>query len=570
MATPTTQVAPGGFRVPARRVLDNPTQAELRKLALEHTPNMLETARGSVNKVVSIAKARSAPNTHIIASDPSKHSGQTINPAEAARIAKVQDEYLAKSDVIRIDGFVGNHPDARHPATLWMTVEGANVAAMQQILYFPATEEERKDFQPLVQIIYTPGLSLEGYDKGRAIVVDTDKYVTRVIGTDYFGESKKGGLRMLNAYVYRKGGLMLHSGAKITPIQKADGSVDRRLFLIMGDSGTGKTTSTFSPQGNEQVGFSESIQDDFLVLYPGGKAYATENGCFAITYNLKEESEPVIYRGAIGPNTWLENVYQDENGNIDFEKQSLSAEEVRPLRRQLAFSGLAAADLDTYEKGDKNYHWTKNSRCIIPMSDISTAGDSLNLPPVAAVGILNRNTNIIPAVVLFKTPAQAAAYFMLGETMGTAASGSDAGKAKRSPFTNVFFPLKYDDMCNRYMELAATMPWVFNFMMNTGWVGGDEVAEERGEAMKVKIRHSSAILQGLADGNIEWEDDPDFGYQVAKAIHGVPEELLQPRKFYAANGRLDEYKQIVEKLRQERREYLAKFPGLRKEILDAM
>jgi phosphoenolpyruvate carboxykinase (ATP) len=570
MATPTTQVAPGGFRVPARRIINNPTQEELRKLALEHTPNMLETARGSLNKVVSIAKARSAPNTYIIASDPSKHSGQTIDPTEAARIAKLQDEYLAKSDVVRIDGFIGNHPDARHPATLWMAVEGANVAAMQQILYFPATDEEKKDFQPLVQVIYTPGLKLEGYDKGRVILVDPDNYVTRVMGTDYFGESKKGGLRMLNAYVYRKGGLMLHSGAKITPIKKSDGSVDRRLFLIMGDSGTGKTTSTFSPQGNEEIGFSESIQDDFLVLYPEGKAYATENGCFAITYNLKEESEPVIYRGAIGPNTWLENVYQDPKGNIDFEKQALSADEVKPLHDQLQHSGVSDADLAAYEKGDKNYHWTKNSRCIIPMTDISTAGDSLNLPPVAAVGILNRNTNIIPAVVLFKTPAQAAAYFMLGETMGTAASGSDAGKAKRSPFTNVFFPLKFDDMCNRYMELAATMPWVFNFMMNTGWVGGDEAAEEKGEALKVKIRHSSAILQGLADGNIEWEDDPDFGYQIAKHIPGVPEELLQPRKFYAANGRMDEYNQIVEKLRTERREYLAKFKDLRKEILDAI
>ena len=570
MATPTTQVAPGAYRVPARRIIDNPTQEELRQLALEHTPNMRKTARGSLNKVVSIAKARSAPNTYIIASDPAKHSGQTIDPAEAARIAKIQDEYFAQSDVIRIDGYIGNHPDARHPATLWMTVEGANVAAMQQILYFPATEEERKDFRPLVQILYTPGLRLEGYDKGRAILVDTDRFVTRVMGTDYFGESKKGGLRMLNAHVFRKGGLMLHSGAKITPIKKADGTIDRRLFLIMGDSGTGKTTSTFSPQGNEEVGFSESIQDDFLVLYPEGKAYATENGCFAITYDLKEESEPVIYRGAIGPNTWLENVYQDEKGNIDFEKKTLSAAEVKPLRPYFEHSGVAAAELDAYEKGEKTYAWTKNSRCIIPMSDISTAGDSLNLPPAAAVGILNRNTNIIPAVVLFKTPAQAAAYFMLGETMGTAASGSDAGKAKRSPFTNVFFPLKYDDMCNRYMELAATMPWVFNFMMNTGWVGGDELAEKAGKALKVKIRHSSAILQGLADGNIEWEADPDFGYQVAKAIPGVPGELLQPRRLYAAQGRLDEYQEVVKKLRAERREYLRKFPDLRPEILAAI
>jgi phosphoenolpyruvate carboxykinase (ATP) len=570
MATPTTHMATDGFRVPARRLHANPTQEELRRLALQHAPNVVPTARGSLNKVVSIAKARSAPSTYIIASDPSRHSGQVIAPAEAERIARLQDDYLARAEVIRIDGFIGNHPEARHPATLWISVEGANVAAMQQILYFPVSEEEQRNFQPLLQVIYTPGLKVEGYDKGRVILVDVERYVTRVIGSDYFGESKKGGLRMLNAHVYRRGGLMLHAGAKITPVRRPDGTVERRLFLIMGDSGTGKTTSTFSPQGNEQIGYSESIQDDFLILYPNGRVHATENGCFAITYDLREESEPVIYRGAVGPNAWLENVFQDERGNIDFEKRALSPQDVRFLRPYLRHSGVSEEDLDAHEKGEKTYVWTRNSRGVIPMADISTAGDSLHLPKASAVGILNRNTSLIPAVVLFATPAQAAAYFMLGETMGTAASGSDAGKAKRSPFTNVFFPLRYDEMCNRYMELAATMPWVVNFMMNTGWVGGDEEAEKRGDALKVKIRHSSAILQALADGSIEWEDDADFGYRVAKAVPGVPEELLQPRKFYAARGRLEEYAAAVESLRRERREYLAQFPGLAREIVAAL
>src|SRR5438093_13527989 len=107
------------------------------------------------------------------------------------------------------------------------------------------------------------------------------------------------------------------------------------------------------------------------------------------------------------------------------------------------------------------------------MSYIEPAGDTLDLPAAAAIGVLNRNTNVIPAVVRFRSPAQAAAYFMLGETMGTAASGTDAGKAKRSPFTNPFFPLRDEQQANRYMELARSMPQVFNFMMNTGWVGGD-------------------------------------------------------------------------------------------------
>src|SRR5213592_1793910 len=101
---------------------------------------------------------------------------------------------------------------------------------MQQILYFPPTDAELADWKPTFTVIYTPQLSLDGYDKGRCILVDVDAYVTRIMGTDYFGESKKGGLRMLNAKVYREGGMVLHAGAKVTPVKRADGSVDRRLL----------------------------------------------------------------------------------------------------------------------------------------------------------------------------------------------------------------------------------------------------------------------------------------------------------------------------------------------------
>jgi phosphoenolpyruvate carboxykinase (ATP) len=554
----------------ARAVLDNPTQARLRELALEATPNVVRTATGSLNKVASIAKARSAGNTFVISDDPGAHTCKTISSGEAARIIAIQDRYIGENEMIRLDGWIGSDPERRVGVTLWISKEGANVAGMQQVMYFPVTEAERRDFRPRFEIVYTPGLSVEGFDRGRCILVDVDKYVTRIMGSDYFGESKKGGLRMLNAKVYREGGLMLHAGAKVTPVKGPDGRVDRRLILIMGESGTGKTTSTFSPQGNAEIGFSESIQDDFVMMYEGGRCYATENGCFAIAYGLREESEPIIYHGAMAATAWLENVYQDERGVLDFHKAALTPAEVEHWREALRLSGVSEADLAAYERGEKPYVWTKNARCIIPMSDIETAGDVRQLPAAAAIGVLNRNTNIIPAVVRFRTPAQAAAYFMLGETMGTAASGADAGKAKRSPFTNPFFPLRDEMQANRYMELAATMPNVFNFMMNTGWVGGDEDGEKQGRALKVKIRHSSAILQSLADGNVTWEVDPDFGYEVATAIPDVPVELLQPRRYYEQQNRRSEYEETVKRLTTERRSYLQGFAGLDPKIAGAI
>src|SRR5437667_9747975 len=162
----------------------------------------------------------------------------------------------------------------------------------------------------------------------------------------------------------------------------------------MGESGTGKTTSTFSPQGSPEIGFSQSIQDDFVCALKGGKAYATENGCFAIASGLKPESEPIIYKGSVDPNAWLENVYVDEQGELDFLKEALTTSEVQRLKDVLLRSGMSPAQYEEYASGAKTYVWTRNGRTIIPMSAIETAGDSLNLPLISAIGVLNRNTNI--------------------------------------------------------------------------------------------------------------------------------------------------------------------------------
>ena len=86
----------------------------------------------------------------------------------------------------------------------------------------------------------------------------------------------------------------------------------------------------------------------------------------------------------------------------------------------------------------------------------------------------------------------------------------------------------------------------------------------------MKIRHSSAILQALADGSIEWTPDSDFGYEVATKIEGVPDEILQPRKLYEAQGRLAEYQDWVKRLREERRAYLEGFAGIDPEIVKAV
>jgi phosphoenolpyruvate carboxykinase (ATP) len=98
-------------------------------------------------------------------------------------------------------------------------------------------------------------------------------------------------------------------------------------------------------------------------------------------------------------------------------------------------------------------------------------------------------------------------------------------------------------------------------------VGGGD-ADPRSK--KVTILHSSAIVKAVAEGTVEWEPDHDFGYEVASSLPGIDDlEILQPRRLYEREGRLDEYQRVVEQLRLDRRAYLHKWEGLDPTIVDA-
>src|SRR6187401_2513310 len=172
--------------------------------------------------------------------------------------------------MVVIDGYIGNDPDFRTPARLFIEAANANIAAMQQQLYF---DPDGDADDPELTVVYTPNLKAEGYPDDRLIAVDLEQGVTRVLNSDYFGESKKGGLRMWNKVIYDKGGLAMHAGCKAIPVKGKE-----KVGLIIGLSGTGKTTTTFTRQND-----SRPIQDDFIGLLPDGTVLATENGCFAKT-----------------------------------------------------------------------------------------------------------------------------------------------------------------------------------------------------------------------------------------------------------------------------------------------
>src|SRR5881227_1101409 len=504
----------------AKSVRVNPSAEELKELAAK-MPNARRTRYDNLNVQTEVL-ARSKACTYLVLDDPDDSSHQAISREEGDRVARIQDEYIAGQDMIIVDGYIGNDPEFRTPARLYIEEANANIAGMQKQLYFDLDSSD--GFQPELTVIYTPKLAVEGYPNDRVITVDCERGVTRVCNSDYFGESKKGGLRMWNKLVYDRGGLPLHAGCKVIPTDDGD-----KVGLIVGLSGTGKTTTTFTKQNG-----SLPIQDDFVAMMPGGKVYATEAGCFAKTFALSEEDEPTIYGAVTRPEAYLENVSQNDDGELDF--------------------------FDT--------SYTQNGRATFSFSTID-AGDARELESADFLLILNRNENIIPAVAKLD-PEQAAAYFMLGETQGTSAGGAEeAGKFLRVPGTNPFFPADHDHQGNRFLELMGEHH-LDVYLMNTGRVGGPEDVDG---SQKVRIKHSSAIVKGIAEGTIEWVDDPDFGYQVAAAVPGIDEAdsaVLRPKERYESLGRGDDYANIVETLKSERVEYLKKYPALSDEIVNAV
>jgi phosphoenolpyruvate carboxykinase (ATP) len=508
------------FRLPgATRVIANPSAEELQQLAAR-MPSARWTKYGNLNVQTNVL-ARSTPSTFIVTDEDEAGLSQTITRDEAEEWAAKQDAYIATQEMVLVDGWLGAQGEFRVPVRLYIEARWANIAGMQQQLWFPADEET--NFEPELTVIITPGLEAPGKPDSRLVTVDLEQGVNRVFNSDYFGESKKGILRMWNKMVYDGGGIPLHAGCKIIPTHRGD-----RVGLIVGLSGTGKTTTTFTRQNG-----SLPVQDDFVAWMSDGTVFATENGCFAKTYALNREDEPAIYNAVTQPRSYLENVSQHGD------------------------------ELDFYDES-----YTKNGRATFGFEVIESAA-TRPIDEAHFLLILNRNENIIPAVAKLEGP-QAAAFFMLGETTGTAAGGAaEEGRFLRVPGTNPFFPLPHDLQGNRFLELVDEHPLEV-YVLNTGSVGGKAGAEG---AKKVRIPHSSAIVKAIAEGTIEWERDPDFGYLVASSVPGIDAsdlDLLQPHRLYEGQGRLAEYDALVERFKRERTEFLREFPSLSDEIVAAV
>ncbi|MBI4470361.1 MAG: phosphoenolpyruvate carboxykinase (ATP), partial [Acidobacteria bacterium] len=330
------------------------------------------------------------------------------NPSQQAILKRLPDtlarmeHYLRQAPFVRVDRTMGDNGHFAPDCTLFVSVqrpEMIRLAYMTWSTLFPPRTDGRR-VGPAQTMIYIP----EWMESERQMLVFPEINATVALGSDYYGESKKGFLRLMMWNAKQRGMLGLHAGSKILSVKDRDGRPRRYGMLIFGMSGTGKTTHTCHLHGLTGDGEGiEILQDDVVMLGQDGSAIGTERGFYLKTEGLDPVSQPIIYKAATSRNAIFENVMINHEGRLDFEDEVLTSNGRGIMMRE---------DLEPYISG------------------------SIDLPPAAdldglIVAFITRRHTIVPLAAKL-TPEQAAACFMLGESIETyAGDPKPAGESNR-------------------------------------------------------------------------------------------------------------------------------------------
>lgn len=521
------------------------TDRELQERA-ETTGNRTEF--GNYNYSTSI-KNRSAGVTVHIGSPkvqvPDLHTAQqTIMDNLPVTIEKIS-QYLKKAPVVSTKRRMCDNNEFSPECTMYVSTyrkDSIRLPYMWTKLLFEADTIPTTAVSPKLNLVYLP----EWQEKDRQVLVFPEIGVTFVLGSDYLGEAKKGFLRMAIWFAKAYGMLGIHAGAKMVRARAPDGSLKLYSMLFFGLSGTGKTTHSCHDHGLVGEGEGvEIVQDDMVLLNNDGSALGTERG-FYLKTDIYPEHQPLIYRAVKGREAVFENVMVDYTGKVELQDDTL----------------------------------TGNGRGVIQRTDLGEENitSSVNLPPLSEIdgmiiAFITRRNTIVPMVSRL-TAEQAAAYFMLGESIETSAGDpTRAGESVRVVGTNPFIIGSEADEGNWFYDfLRNNRNKVQCYLLNTGGSGEMMEVDDRGRKVikqkvnRIEIPEMASIIRNIARGTIEWVDDCNFGTMVAREIEGVNLERFNPETYYTER----QIKEMVDRLNKERVEYLLRYPGLRKEIMDSI
>ena len=491
--------------VRARTILKDLSGQRLRELA---SPGEKTTEYGSPVYSTRV-KNRSAKNTYIVSDVSVGVMQQPMDPARALETVRRVQEALSGMDLIQVDRRMGDTPDATLRCRLFVPRDYARIAFMWHNMLFPSDSS----FEPDFVSVYAPDWP------ERLIFCDVTQRYTYILGTDYPGEAKKSMLLQALYWIKRRGGLGLHAGSKVLRVFGPDGALRDVGFLLFGLSGTGKTTLTLHDHGLKEPEKAIIKQDDVVLLNAEGGAYGTEDGFYIKTEGL-EPTQTVLWGAATHSTAAYENIRVDDQGKVDFLDTSI----------------------------------TSNGRGVVLRHFIRGTGEGIDLARANKIVFITRRNDVVPVCARLSSE-QAAAYFMLGESIETSAGDpTRAGQAKREVGTNPFIVGPESEEGNRLLEILRRNPDMQAYLLNTGSVG----ASDGSPGEKISIKVSTEIMKQIARERIVWRRDPDWGYEVPAHVPGLDLARYAPDSYYSPQ----KYRELVEKLRSERRSWLSQFPGL--------
>jgi phosphoenolpyruvate carboxykinase (ATP) len=264
------------------------------------------------------------------------------------------------------------------------------------------------------------------------------------------------------------------------------------------------------------------LQDDIVFISGDGVVYGSEYGFYVKCSDVP--SHKTITKAVHSEGSVLENVWVSSDGEVEFQ----------------------------------NFHYTHNSRAIIPRSNMDGAASEIDLPGLNLV-IYNTRRPELPPIGRLTSSAQAAAFYGLGESIITSAEDpARAGEAKRVVGFDPFVLGDHSLNINRMKSILDSNSDVEVLILNTGYVGD--------ESNNIRVEDTLACIEGALRGTIEWELDQDLNYEVPKSIDGVDLDRLNPRTYYGE----EKFRQLMTELREDRISYLRKFEGIDPSIINSV
>jgi phosphoenolpyruvate carboxykinase (ATP) len=429
-----------------------------------------------------------------------------MTPERFERLHQRQLAYLQDKDIFAQNCYAGADPEYRVPIRVITEKAWQSLCARNLFIREPDPVQQLKH-QPTFTIICTPEFHADPEADGTAsdafIVINISRGLILIGGTSYVGEVKKSIFTILHYLLPKRNVLSLHCSANY-------GKDRDDVALFFGLSGTGKTALATSPTrtliGDDEHGWSTKGIFNF------------EGGCYAKVLNVKEETEPEIFKTTREFGTVLENVGFDlETRHLDLSDSSLT----QNTRAAYPISRIAKADVSGVAGHPKNIIFLTYDAFGI-------------LPPVSRM-----------------TTEQANYHFLSGYTSKVA--GTEAGvsqpQAVFSPCFGSPFLSVPPQVSAELLKVRMREHKVDCWLINTGINGGIY-----GSGKRIPLAVSRAIVTAIEDGSLakaKTRKEKFFDLEVPVECQGVSPEMLDPRASWSDPVAYDKKAQDLRRLFDE-------------------